>query len=556
HPSGHTRLHWTPCGAVIAVGFESGRCERWRVDPTNEPTLAPLDREGRWLAFSRSGSALLVAGDELLEIDLATAEVRERFARPQFDIEFPIAFENGFLAHLELWREGRWRVWELRIQSAVLGTDGESFPSHSLSFSSDARYLVASPDLPFEPLRAWDLSNGTEVFRTPLGSDHAKVEFATADRFVQTSWSDQGLHVWDVETRVEERPIVGHCNTVESVSFSPSGDRLASIGEDATARVWSTSTGIEIARFRGPQHYSRFIDFLDEDHLIVPRDGDLATIDLRSGATHPLAARDVACTPEAAHELWRYPCPTMEMCVSTDRRWLFSLNDVRDLGTGDVTRLALEGDPTLEDRQRVACSPDGRRVVLSSNIHSTVSVFDARTGARIRSLEAGGSVHALAFHPETGDLYLVVRRTEDYATSQWDVTTGELRGERPLPSVGPLDMSFSPSGDRYALGDQAGEIWIHRTDDGSVLACIDAHLDWVRSVRFSPDGRSLASCSEDNTVRLWALSPFDPVRWNDADLDAWRFETGLTPLDGGSLLLHAVPGTAYRNTPLAEQCGP
>ncbi|MEO1211603.1 MAG: hypothetical protein AAFX78_19025, partial [Cyanobacteria bacterium J06638_20] len=67
-------------------------------------------------------------------------------------------------------------------------------------------------------------------------------------------------------------------------------------------------------------------------------------------------------------------------------------------------------------------------------------------------------------------------------------------------------VAFSGDGQTLASAseDQTVRLWSVATHQE--LTTLKGHEDWVRSVAFSGDGQTLASASYDKTVRLWSVA--------------------------------------------------
>jgi WD40 repeat protein len=66
-------------------------------------------------------------------------------------------------------------------------------------------------------------------------------------------------------------------------------------------------------------------------------------------------------------------------------------------------------------------------------------------------------------------------------------------------------VAISADGSKIAAGGDDHQVRVWNAGDGAELHALQSHGDWVRSARFSGDGR-LATVAADHTVCLWRLS--------------------------------------------------
>ncbi len=67
-------------------------------------------------------------------------------------------------------------------------------------------------------------------------------------------------------------------------------------------------------------------------------------------------------------------------------------------------------------------------------------------------------------------------------------------------------MAFSPDGKTLASASEDNTIKLWDMATGKEQTTLKGHGNWVQSVAFSPDGKTLASGSIDKTIKLWEVT--------------------------------------------------
>ncbi len=314
------------------------------------------------------------------------------------------------------------------------------------------------------------------------------------------------LRIWETATGRTVHTLEGHRGAISHVAFNPDGTRLASASHDTTVRVWETATGKPIIVFSGHQGLVSGVAFHPDGRRIASCGGETGPLQFAMGG---------------AVKVWD----------STSGQELVTIEGHK----GFVSVIAFSPDGkrlasgSIESSRGEAFDPDGRpasgkpalaegKPPAEVEQWGAIKIWNAATGHLDASvMKYGNRMVSLDFSPDGTRLAASSARAP---VTLFDPATGrklaEIEGTADLQSDGGYGLAFL-SGNRLAIaGAEKETIRLFDVTTGRFGKALLGHTGFIRGVAPEPGGRSLVSGSLDGTFRIWSLDERDGPRVVDA----------------------------------------
>lgn len=269
----------------------------------------------------------------------------------------------------------------------------------------------------------------------------------------------------------EKFSLSGHRNSINSVKFHPVFSLVASASEDATVKIWDYESGEFERTLKGHTNAVQDLDFDKSGNMLATCSADL-TIKLWDFQTYDCVKtlhghdHNVSCVKFM---------PSGDQLVTSSRDKTIK---IWETATGYCLKTLSGHDDWV---RKLVISEDGALLVSCSN-DQTVRVWNITKGDCLMILrDHSHVVECVTFAPPniTGLVVDDVKDAQDKA--------GLLKG-------------YIASGSR----DKSIKIWDLAT--GRCVATFVGHDNWIRGLRFHPNGKFLVSVSDDKSIRIWDIA--------------------------------------------------
>jgi WD40 repeat protein len=423
------------------------------------------------------------------------------------------------------------RIWDGHSGVFLSTLTGHTDFILSTCFSADGRMvLTASED---NTARVWDSTTGNSL--AVLAGHTAGLYQAVFDptgRLAATASEDQTARLWEAATGKQLRIWAGHESNVCRVEFLDAGRQVSTRTARGFVRGWSAETGALVSE-RKPERKASY------------RYGNCFLRDSRSG-TEMWVGPPGAIPPPVDDGRMRIVIGESEIMEDSPNARLAEARQVLKGHKGHIVAVAFSADGQLlasagEDKAVILWEPKqwdpatGKgRVILHHGVEprAVALAVDRRVAAvgcqdgsiRLWDLDGGkqrlllkkhdGPVLCLAFAPDGA---VVASSGLDRLVTVWEAGGGKQHFAVAESMEVVSAVAFSTDGKQLAVGGDSqdaalgahsserrrGEVVLRDAVTGEELHRLRCHEERIAALAFTPDGKVLASASDDKSIKLW-----------------------------------------------------
>lgn len=350
------------------------------------------------------------------------------------------------------------------------------------------------------------------LVRTLVGhSDSVRtVTVAPDGQWLASGSDDQTVKIWDLASGRMVLNLTGHTATVSCLAISPNGQWIASSSRDGTVRVWDIDTGIQ-----------RLSLSHDGDQVLAVAASDDSRVVLSLAGLPLQSRRVIRCWDARTGEL-------LWSAIDSDVRQPSSTQTPTTKRLGAVIRGIMPRRKHPDHDNGSTIEIDSKRhqirggIVLISNTpyaaftswDNQLRLVDVQRGLLLGTFtdtaQRRGEIRNC--HSSADGSHLISAREDVGSVQIWDTTKLDCVEEyldeawtRGLTEtwVAQSDVAFGPDGKWIVSGGTDGVLTMRYLDGHQPLVRITAHRSVINGLAITPDGHWVVSASDDGSLRVW-----------------------------------------------------